>query len=111
MMYPMRVEYLNMVAVFDDAPRLMYDHPREHVGLQHHQHADKASKRNRVPENETQNRALVPEPVRGGRRNDNGLGIDHLTHHSPRRIGGSHQDRRKPELLRRDLLQIAEQNI
>jgi len=42
-----------------------------HVGLQHDQDADQAGERDRVPEDEAQDRAFVAEPV-GRRRRDDG---------------------------------------
>ncbi len=64
-----------------------------------------------MPEHESKDGAFVPEPVGGGRRDYDRLRVDHLAHHAARGVGRPHQDRRKAQLLRRDLLQVAEQNV
>jgi hypothetical protein len=62
------------------APSVHHAGKRWHIGLQHHQPADKAGKRDGMPEHEAQDRAFVAKPVCRGRGHDNRLGVDHLAH-------------------------------
>ena len=48
----------------------LHDHPGKDMSLQHDEHAEETGECDRVPEHETQDRALVTEPVGGGRRDD-----------------------------------------
>jgi len=52
------------------------DQSGEDVGLRHHKAAYEAGKRDRVPEHEAQDRALVSEPVGGRRGDDDRLRVD-----------------------------------
>jgi len=53
----------------------------------------------------------MPVPAgRGGGHHDR-LGIDHLAHHPTGAVGGRHQYRAQPQLLRRHPLQAAEQHV
>ena len=61
---------------------LLNDHPGKHIGLQHHQNADQAGKRNRVEEHEAQDAAFMPVPVGSCRGHDDRLSVDHLAHHA-----------------------------
>jgi len=90
---------------------LLHDHAGEDIGLEHDQNADQACEGDRVLEHETQDRALMSEPVGGSRCNDDRLCIDHLAHDAAGGVGGRHQDWRQTQLLRGDLLQVAEQDV
>jgi hypothetical protein len=69
---------------------LLDDHAGEDIGLQHHQHADKAGEHDRVQKHITQDRAFMPEPVGCGRSHDDRLGVDHFAHHAARGVGYRH---------------------
>ena len=84
---------------------------RKNVGIQHHDDPDDGRKRHGMPEQETENGAFVPYLIGGGRRNANGLRINHLAHHAPGAVRGAHEDRTKIELLRGDSLQIPKERV
>ena len=88
---------------------LLHDHPGKNISLR--QAARPRDRRVRsVPEHETQDRALVAEPVGGGRATtiDCASIILPMT---PPRSWRRRQDRRQAQLLRRDLLQVSEQDV
>src|SRR5450432_1243454 len=83
----------------------------EHVSVQHHNDSDDSCKRDRVPEHEAEDLALLADLI-GGRGSDaNGLRIDHLAHHTTGAIAGAHQNRTQVELLGSNSLQSAEKRV
>src|SRR5690348_6466493 len=79
-------------------------HSREHVLLQQHEQANERREREAVKEYITQDSPFVPEIARRRARDDDALGVDHLSHHAPRAVRRRHQDRTQAESLRGDLL-------
>src|SRR5450759_5994739 len=61
-------------------PVLLQDHQRERIdiGLQHHEHADKARQYDRMPETISKDRTFVTVPVGRGGGDDDRLRVDHL---------------------------------
>ncbi len=73
--------------------------------------AHQRGQREAVEEHVAQDVAFVAVPLRGRRRDDDALRVDHLAHDAAGAVGRGHQHRREAELLGRDLLQAAEQHV
>ena len=64
-----------------------------------------------MPEEEAENRSLIPNLIGRGCGNANRLGVYHLAHDAAGAVSRAHQNRAKVQLLRGDFLQTAEQRI
>src|ERR1017187_5239624 len=98
----------------DENSSLCRNHPSKRVSLQHHKHAHEHRQRQAVPEDGTQHCARVGTVGTTTRRDagdDDALGVNHFAHDAAGTVRRRRENWRKMELLRGDLLEIAEQNI
>src|SRR3954468_9414365 len=93
-----------------DAAGQHRNHPREDVSLEEHDDADQRRERDAVPEDIAQDLPFVPLLARGDPRDDDALGIDHLSHHTAAAVGGAGQDGIQPQLLGAHPLEVAEKD-
>src|SRR5882672_340663 len=94
-----------------DGTQSIRDELREHISVEHDDDADNGSKGHGIPENEAENGAFLPDLIRRGSSDADGLRVDHFAHHAAGTVGRAHQNGAESELLSSDLLEAAKKNV
>src|SRR2546421_87221 len=86
------------------------NHARKYISLEVHKQAHQHREDQAVLEHVAQDLALTAFLVGRHAGDHDALGINHLAHDAARAVAGGGEERRDTDLLRGDLLEIAEEN-
>ena len=93
-------------------PELLSRYPTlQDMRLQEPKQPHQYGQDNTVEENPPENLSLTPALASGYAGYHDALGVDHLSHDAAGAVGGGSEDRVDAQLVRGDLLQIAEEDV